>query len=187
MEKLLLVTFATEATLFFSLLSFAARSNMNAQLLLMLSLLVLCGLCLIVFISLFFKQNKPYRIKMIVALLLAPACLFCAGFWGRQIGDYLFARDLPRLKQAVRLIESGAVPIKKGRLELPEQYRDLAYSVHARRDNLGVLTVTFFVGGGFPVKHQCYLYRANGVLTNAIKEDWPSGFRREKQWFEVHD
>jgi len=187
MKTLLWATFITEGLFFLSVLSFASRTNTNAQLLLMLSLLILFVLCLAVFASLFPSKNKPYRVKLVGALLLVPFSLFAAGFLGRHIGDYLFYRDLPRMKKVVALIQDGSIPVTKGRIKLPSQFQDLAYSTQARKDEKGVLTVIFFVGGGFPVKHQCYLYRSNGVLTNDIKKDWPSGFRREKQWFEVHD
>lgn len=185
--KLLWFTLAFEVLLFCSTLSFVARPNVSAQLLLMLSVLILFFLCLAVSVSLFPARNKQRRLKAVGVLLLAPVSLVLAGFLGGHIRDYLFYRDLPRMKEVVTLIQSGSIPISQGRINLPLQYQSLAYSTHANRDAEGALTVIFFVGGGFPVKHHCYLYRSDGIITPEIKRDWPMGTRKEQQWFEVSD
>lgn len=148
--------------------------------------IILSGLCLAIVISLFLPRNKSQRLKLGGVLLLAPISYVVAGDLGSLIGDHLFYRDLPRLKQVIGLVQGGAIPIREGRIMLPSQYRDLASWVNAEHDSKGGLIVIFFVGNGFPVKHQCYVYISNDSQT-AIEKDWPRGFRREKQWFEVSD
>lgn len=185
--KLLWFTLIIEAIFFLSTLSFVARPNVNAQLLLMVSLLILFISWLSVLGSLLPTRNKELRLKAAGVLLLAPICLVLAGVLGGHIRNYLFYRDLPRMKEVVALIQNGSIPVTGGRIDLPSKYKSLAYGTHAYRDAKGALTVLFFVGGGFPVKHQCYLYCSDGIITPEIRRDWPSGTRKEKQWFEVSD
>lgn len=153
----------------------------------MLSLMILLVACLAVLVNLFSTRHKQHRLKSAGVLLAAPLSLVLAVFLGGHIRNYLFYRDLPRLKEVVALIQSGSMPLAHGRISLPAKYESLTYATHGNRDATGALTVTFFVGGGFPVKHHCYLYRSDGVLTPAIRRSWPSGTRKEKQWFEVSD
>jgi hypothetical protein len=185
--KLLWSTLIVEMIFFWSTLSFVARPNVNAQLLLILSLLVLLFSWLAVLVSLFPARNKQHRLKAAVVLLLAPLCPVVAGFLGGHVRNYLFYRDLPRMKEVVALIQNGSIPVTGGRINLPTKYESLAYGAHAYRDAKGALTVIFFAGGGFPVKHHCFLYRSDGIITPEIRRDWPSGTRKEKQWFEVSD
>lgn len=185
--KLLWFALLAEAVCFLSALSFISRPNVNAQLLLMLSLPTLLIAWLAVLVGLFSARGKQHRLKYLQVLLLAPTSLVLAVFIGGHTRDYLFYRDLPRMKEVVALIQSGSIPLAPGRINLPDKYKSLAYGTHAGRDEQGALTVTFFVGGGFPVKHHCYLYRSDGVMTPEVRRNWTSGFRREKQWFEVSD
>ncbi len=185
--RLLWFILALEAVLFFSGLSFIARLDGAAQLLLILTLLALPIPWLVMLVGLFRSQSKQHRPKMAGVLLLAPLSLVLAAFLGGHIRSYLFYRDLPRMKEVVALIQDGSISLTHGRLNLPSRYGSLAYATHANRDAAGTLTVEFFVGGGFPVKHHAYLYLSDGVMTPEIRRDWPSGLRREKQWFEVSD
>jgi hypothetical protein len=185
--KWLRFTLVVEAIFFLSAVSFFARPGGISQLLLTLSALLLAGSWIIVFIISFFPRNRLHWKKSISVLLLTPLSLFFALFLGRHISDYLFYRDLPRMKEVVALIQNGRIPISDGKVIMPAKYQSLSYGTHAYRDADGTYTVTFFVGGCFPVKHLCYLYRSDNIITPDIRRDWPSGFRREKCWFEVWD
>jgi hypothetical protein len=186
MKFLLWSTLFVEALLFCSTVSFGARPNSNAQLLGALFSLLLFGLCLTVFVCLFLSKHRAYRLKLAGVLLLAPVSVVLAFCIGGVLREHLFYRDLPRLKQVVSLVQSGAARVVQGHVMLPSQYNDLASTVHAKHAAKGELIVTFFVGGGFPVKHHCYVYCSsdNSAL---VQKDWPIGYRKEKQWFEVND
>jgi signal transduction histidine kinase len=185
--KLLWFALIVEAIFFWATLSFIGRSTPYNQLLFMLMLLILFFTWMTVLFSLFFKQNKQHRLKAVGVLLLAPASLVLAVWLGFHLSTYLFYRDLPRMKEVIALIENGKIPITERRIALPSKYESLAYMTHASRDLKGVLTVTFYVGGGFPSKHIAYLYRADDTITPEISMEWPSGRRRIKQWFQVSD
>lgn len=189
--KLLLCTFFFEGANFLASMSLSARVNSDAQMWQLLFIPILCVLCLIVFVALFSPKNKPYRLMLTGALLLFPISYIAAAYLGSFMGDWLFYRDLPRMKQVVALVQKGSIPIyygitSYGEIPLPAQYQDLAAKVRGERDSKGRLMVTFFVGGAFPSKHQCYIYNSNDNRA-AVEKGWPSGFRREKQWFEVRD
>ena len=144
--------------------------------------------CVVLFSALFVRSNQPhYYRKSIAVLLLAPLALFSSVFLSRYLRDYLFYRDLPHMKEVVALIQNGKIPISDGKVILPAKYQSLSYDTHAHHDEDRTYTVIFFVGGGFPVKHLCYRYRSDDIITPEIKRSWPSGFRREKCWFEVWD
>ena len=184
---LLKITFVFEAIFFCSLLSMLGRSNSTAQLIVMPMLFVLPVLWFSVLGSLSREQNKHLRQKSVIVLALAPLSLVLAVMLGPRLNDYLFYRDLPRLNEAVALIKKGAVPIEEGHARLPAEYSSLSYATHADQDSRGVWTITFFVGGGFPVKHQCYLYRSDDKITDEVALTWPRGRHREKYWFQVSD
>lgn len=181
------LTLVVEALLFWSALSFFARPNSMAQLLFMLSILILPALWLAVLVALFRAQNKQSRVASAGVLCLAPLCLFFALYLSIPLRNYLFYRDLPRMQEVVNLIQNGSIPITDHPLQVPPQYDSLAYSVHSYREFGGSLTVIFFVGGGFPVKHHCYLYRSNGLITPRIRQEWMVNLQREQQWFEISD
>jgi len=120
--KWLRFTLVVEAIFFLSAVSFFARPGGISQLLLTLSALLLAGSWIIVFIISFFPRNRPHWKKSISVLLLTPLSLFFALFLGRHISDYLFYRDLPRMKEVVALIQNGTIPTSDERVILPAQY-----------------------------------------------------------------
>jgi hypothetical protein len=62
----------------------------------------------------------------------------------------------------------------------------LAYTVHARRDDMGILTVEFFWGRGFPLKHTAFIYRSNGAWAQDPRLDWRAT-RLADNWFRASD
>jgi hypothetical protein len=93
----------------------------------------------------------------------------------------------------VREIESGELPAG-GLEETSPQIEGLAYMIHVHGDAPGGLMVEFFWGGGFPVKHIAYIYRASGIppptsLNWDLKPycEWPGARRLNENWFSAHD
>ena len=187
MKPILRLIFVAEAVLFLSLIGFTARPAFSNQSLFMLSFLLMLPLYPIVFFGLFFAQNKPFRPQMAIALLLAPLSLFVGGFLGGHANTYLFYRDLPRMKEVVALLQTRPLTSRRERIDLPVQYKDLAYVTQAGKDSQGIVTVLFFVGGGFPAKHTCYLYRSDDKISSDLRAEWHSSRHREKNWFQVSD
>ncbi|MBC7529865.1 MAG: hypothetical protein H7308_20230 [Chthonomonadaceae bacterium] len=187
MKPILRLIFVTEAILFLSFIGFAARPAFSNQSHFMLSFLLLLPLYPIVFFGLFFAQNKPFRPQMAIALLLAPLALFVGGFLGSYANTYLYYRDLPRMKEVVALLQNRPLTIRREHIDLPAQYKDLAYVTQAGKDSQGVMTVLFIVGSGFPTKHTCYLYRSDDKISPELRAEWHSSRHRENNWFQVSD
>lgn len=171
------IALALEVVFFSALLSFVARPGGSAELLVMLTALptLLCWLA-----SLFLLRDKMHRRRAAAVVLLAPAFLCIIPTVGPSLRAARFRRDLPRLREVVHLAERGQ--FSDGQ-PLPAPYQSLAYAVRVERKPL---RVTFYVGGGFPVKHEAYVYRADDSI-DALRRDWPRAVRRLPHWFEASD
>jgi hypothetical protein len=102
-------------------------------------------------------------------------------------------RRLPAYEQIVRKIESGELPGEAIK-EMPNQIEGLAYGIHVHEDAPGGLMVVFFWGGGFPVKHSVYIYRASGLPPPTSTKwemepyyHWSRARRLNDHWFASHD
>jgi hypothetical protein len=84
------------------------------------------------------------------------------------IKDLIFNRNLPKYEKIVSMINRSEIDVdtSRKRIELPSDYKALAYATFGERDNKGVLTIEFFTGAGFPVKHSGYIYRSDGQLSS---------------------
>jgi len=75
-------------------------------------------------------------------------------------------------------------------MTLPEADRDLAYGVH-RHEHDGIVTIEFFYGGGFPVKHSVYLHRSAGAVERneplEMRCRWAHVKRLNERWYYVGD
>lgn len=111
----------------------------------------------------------------VACLVAVPMGLSIGGVY-REL-DFRYRR-LPAFEQVVRKIESGELPLETIQ-EMPSEFQSLAYGVHVHDDAPGGLTVEFFWGGGFPVKHSVYIYRASG-LPPPTKTNWD--LKRYCQW-----
>ena len=104
----------------------------------------------------------------------------------------VFTERLAQYEEAVQVMESkinGEPVFLKGE-EVPETYQHLAWWVHAEEDKQDVLVVTFFWGGGFPVKHSAFVYRSDGWLPpkgTDFRREWPFAERINEHWFRVAD
>lgn len=108
-----------------------------------------------------FKSFYPLAICAFVVaymIIAAPA-----------IKDIAFKRSLPKYEKIVGMINRGEieVDISRKRIELPSDYKTMAYAAFGERDSKGVLTIEFFTGAGFPVKHSGYIYCSDGQLSSS--------------------
>jgi hypothetical protein len=105
--------------------------------------------------------------------------------------DAGFVRIMPRYATVVQQMETGQIVVLNTptRVVLSGKEAELAYAVWADKATNGTLTVTFFVGGGFPVKHWGYLYRSSGE--NPPEEWWIKSYwmgrRLNDKWFYIFD
>lgn len=182
------VVLILEAVFFAATLSFLARPSAYVQLGLMLLVPVLFVLWLITLMQYLIGREGPDRRVKGVAAALAPAALLSAVLLSWPLRTYYFHRDLPRMQKIVQALENGTLAIKQERpVGLSEQQKSFAYSIQAYRDKTNALTVTFYVGGSFPVKHHAYLYRSDDTLTPEMTQDWVHGTKRAPRWYEVSD
>jgi hypothetical protein len=125
------------------------------------------------------------------------ACLVAAPIGGSIGAAYRSLnfryRRLPVYEQIVRKIESGELPGETIK-EMPPEIDSLAYGIHVHDDAPGGLMVVFFWGGGFPVKHSVYIYRASGLPPPTSTKwemepyyHWSGARRLNDNWFAAHD
>ena len=101
-----------------------------------------------------------------------------------------FTRVMPRYAALVQKMEAGQIVVSNTptRVVLSAKDADLAYAVWAAKSTNGILTVTFVVGGSFPVKHWGYLYCSSGEVPPGWWEDndW-MGMPLHDKWFYIFD
>ena len=165
---------------------FLIRTSGVTQLLFTLSFFSLSIAWMFLCGSLLRKQSSQQRLYKIAVLLTAPLYLVLSTKIALPVEDFLFARSLPRYQSVVERIKNGSIKIRDRRVQLPSQERDLAYVARAAKTN-GTWTITFLVGGGFPVKHKAYVYKSDDKWTNADWRNWSSYKRRAPYWFEASD
>lgn len=166
--------------------AFLIKTSGWTQLLFTLLLLITFVAWMFLLGFLFRKQSQQQRLFKVAVLLAAPLYLFLATPLALSIDNFLFARALPRYQKVVDQIKTRSVIPRKGVVQLPSSDRDLAYRVRAAT-NKNIWTITFLVGGGFPVKHKAYIYKSDDKWTNADWRDWSSYKRRAPYWFEASD
>ncbi len=107
------------------------------------------------------------------------------------IKDLIFNRNLPKYEKIVSMINRSEIDVdtSRKRIELPSDYKALAYATFGERDNKGVLTIEFFTGAGFPVKHSGYIYRSDGQLSSDsdIHKRWRYIKRKNQNWYYFSD
>lgn len=178
------LTVAQAVILFLAGAAFLARPNPLVQLVFMLAILLQLVMWPAMAVVALLPHNKAKRLKLASSLGFVPLALVASVLLGRPLNDYLFYRDLTRMKEVVTGIEKGSIRITNA--SVPIGYENLAYRIDSSREGQ-VLTVTFWIGSGFPVKHNAYIYRSDGKLTPEMRRDWPSSRQREEQWFQVSD
>jgi hypothetical protein len=128
------------------------------------------------------------------AFLPLAICL-TTDYFGSVISPRLmiagFESILPRYAAVVDRVERGNVAFPKAEehVDLSAGNEGLGYVVWADKSSNGVLTVTFIVGGSFPVKHWGYLYSSSGEIIPGSNEDrnWPKRRKLRDKWFWIAD
>lgn len=170
-----------------SLTCFGARASTSNLLLTAFLGLLLSILMVGLLVGLFVPANRRFRGWMLCTLGAIPLLILLVRTMMPFVSDQLFIRDLPGLNRVVGKIEKGT--LRRCEYPMPLIDDDIAvakaYRVEPRAD--GVLTISFFIGGCFPVKHLGYVYTADGKIPDDLKHYWPHGFRRGPKWFQVWD
>ena len=134
---------------------------------------------------------RRWHIRALVPLAICIATAIVSRTVSHPLMEAGFARILPRYATLVQQMETGQIVVSNTptRVVLSGKEAELAYAVWADKATNGILTVTFFVGGGFPVKHWGYLYRSSGENPPQawwIESDW-MGRRLNDKWFYIFD
>ena len=175
---------------FFLVTGFAAHPIATLQLGSMLLIPFLVGAALVSVVLVFAR----WRRQGVRALIPLFACgLFAVAPFevARPVRAAIRAWAFPSYERLVARIESGAIPVsgELHRVDGAESEARFAYAVLAGRDSNQVLTVEIFTGGGFPVKHDGYLYCSAGTIAPGSLSD--ERWRRRKDlgrgWFEISD
>ncbi|MEI9865475.1 MAG: hypothetical protein WDN00_13190 [Limisphaerales bacterium] len=134
---------------------------------------------------------RRWRFRAFIPVAVCMATLVVTNSVSPRLMDAGFARVMPRYTALIQQMDGGQMVVSNisTRVVLSGLDAELAYVVWADRETNGVLTATFFVGGGFPVKHWGYLYRSSGENPPRdwwIKNDW-MGRRLNDKWFYIFD
>jgi len=134
------------------------------------------------------KENKykaflPFSVCVMVLMYMIFAV--------PVVKDVAFHRKLVKYEKIVNMVNEGELVINTNshRIELPDDYKQLAYVAFGEYDDKGVLTLEFFTGAGYPVKHSGYLYRSDGSITpdSTIHKKWRHIVRKSHNWYYFSD
>lgn len=130
-----------------------------------------------------FKSFYPLAICAFVVVYIIVAV--------PAIKDIAFKKSLPKYEKIISMINRGEIEIdiSRKRIELPSDYKALAYATFGERDSKGVLTIEFFTGAGFPVKHSGYIYRSDGQLSSSpeVYKRWRYIKGKSQNWYYFSD
>ena len=125
------------------------------------------------------RHRASGLIRATAPFLVCLVAVPIGGSLGRVYRDLDFRyRRQPAYEKVVRKIQSGDLPAGNIK-EIPPEIHGLAYMIEVHDDAPGGLMVEFFWGGGFPVKHTVYIYRASG-LPPPTSPNWE--FKPYRQW-----
>ena len=163
-------------TCFILLGAFAFKENVLLQ---SASMAALIGL-LVSFILALVHIKKNWSKRRWIALLPLLITMLC---WkGRDVGVFLrnfyFRTQLPRLEEAIASFEKTGV------------FPNVKWSGYMARAGTweGETYVTFWWGGGFPVKHTVLLYSSTDDIEAYAKSGgWRSGSKLEDHWWVIKD
>ena len=98
---------------------------------------------------------RRWHIRALIPLAICVATVGVTRMVSPRLMDAGFARVMPRYAALVQQMEAGQIVVSNTptRVVLSAKDADLAYAVWANKTTNRILTVTFFVGGSFPVKH----------------------------------
>ena len=103
----------------------------------------------------------------------------------------LFNKNLNKYEEIVSLIEKGSIPVDNElkRIQIPNDFKNIAYAILAEKDTNNEITIEILVGSAFPQKHIGYLYKSNGIIEedSFIDKRWPRKRKINKNWFAISD
>lgn len=135
--------------------------------------------------------EKEFRLKASISLCLYFLFLVLSvlsGFLGRQAYLLKFEFQKPQYEEVVQLIQKGEIIVNDHKVEVPLKYKHLADVIYADYDAGGVLTIEFFSGRGFPLKHIGFLYRSDDAPDKwkDIRR-WPRHKKVDAGWYLISD
>jgi hypothetical protein len=117
------------------------------------------------------------------------ATLAVSKVMGDKICQYKFNHALPGYEAIIRKMDTGSILVSSVRGTIPEAETGDTYRVFAYREPSGTLSVEFFNGVGFPVKHSGYLFSSSGVIEPGSTADgrWHGSPQIRSNWFAIGD
>ena len=81
------------------------------------------------------------------------------------------------------------IPLTIAKIPVPENSRDMAYSILAQRSSDERLAVEFLTRGGFPLKHGGFLFLSSGSIEDypSMASRWPRHTQLRNNWFYIAD
>lgn len=134
-------------------------------------------------------KRRERGISSLVSSLLIIAAFPLAVISGGLFRDAIFSYNIDRWNEAVTWVTANHHPNHNSSIKLPRQYANLAYGVHYKQNEECGLTVDFFWGGGFPVKHTVRRYAVNPDWMDVMecRKGWSRGRSLQGNWYEIAD
>lgn len=141
-----------------------------------------------------FKFWSDYNFAKFIPLLISILTIVLTYFSleiGHRVNIYVFKKRLPQYQAVIKIVENqiGDEPLYLVGKDLPPQYRNLAISINAEKEN-SVLGVSFLWGVGFSLKHTAYAYVSDGRIPEKgteLRGNWHYWERINDHWFYVGD
>ena len=166
----------------------AARPRIEWQLACIASCIAAVFLIVALVIRGALKWRERGLVNLISCLLIVAACPAGVGI-GRMVRGVLLSHDLDQYDAAVTWVSAHNKPDSSHLIQLPPQFGNLAYGVYYEHDDLCGMTIDFYWGGGFPVKHIVRRYAANPgwVRVGKCHRDWGRIHPISENWYEIAD
>ncbi len=172
---------------------YAITPDVKYQISLILFLFVVLIILLFNFVMIF-VDFKKYKIKAFFSFIILLGIIILTIGLNKHVfikfREIEFNKNFNQYQTVVQLVEDGKIKLLKGcPLKLPEKYEHLAYRVWVNQSKNGILTIEFFTGGRFPVKHFGYFYCSDYANSNQkkIKKRWPYIKKIKNKWFFISD
>jgi hypothetical protein len=129
------------------------------------------------------ERGLTNLLSCLVIVLSFPLAIFV----GHAIRAAVFSYNLERWNQAAKWVTAHHEPNQDAPIKLPEAYSDLASIAHYRNQEPCGLTVDFFWGSGFPVRHSVRRYATNPEWMQVAQcwRGWGSGRALTGDWYEL--
>jgi hypothetical protein len=181
-------------TVLFTLITISEASFLPLNIIQLINLCLILAYFLFLIYSIFLIPIKwrNYKVAALVPFginLCTLVLLFSILISGHYLQRIVFQISLPGYKKVIQQINDGRFP-----LNVPDKVYPISpskilipfcYGVKAWIEEPNILTVEFWTGGGFPVKHRGYLYRSNNEIDSSLqaKRDWPFMEKIQDNWW----